>query len=136
MNIKNFLPSILFFAFICALIILVDIKGTDYLLGWFPKIPYSDKLGHFGLYGILALLLNYALDFKKFQFRKFSWHVGSGLILTFAILEEFTQIFLDTRSFDFLDMAADVLGIWLCSSWITRNIAKRIILKLQAVKTR
>jgi hypothetical protein len=125
-KVKKLLPTIFFFAFICALIILVDIKGTEYLLGWFPKIPFSDKLGHFGLYGVLALLLNYALDFRNLQFSKLNWHVGSGIILTFAILEEFTQIFLDTRSFDFLDMAADIAGVWLFSTQRMRNTMSRV----------
>jgi len=128
---KKLIPSIFFFLFICSLIIIVDIKGTGYLLGWFPKIPFADKLGHFGLYGILALLVNYALDFRKINWRSKQLLIGSLIILAFSIFEEFTQLFLKTRSFDFVDMAADVLGVWFFSSSGLRSWVQSIILKFR-----
>ena len=40
-------------------------------------------------------------------------HLGSVLVMFFVVIEEFSQIFLDSGIFDLVDLAADVLGIML-----------------------
>ncbi|MEO9477793.1 MAG: VanZ family protein [Cyclobacteriaceae bacterium] len=127
---------LLFFTLICILIVIVDIKGTEYLLSTIPKIPYGDKLAHFGIFGILAFLFNRALAYKQIIKGTFHWQFGALIVLAFAIIEEFSQVFLSTRSFDFFDILADYLGIWLFSISKTRNLDRRILAYLSGKSTR
>lgn len=122
-SIVKLLPSFFFLTFIIGLIVLVDIKGTQYLVGMIPKVPHADKIGHFALFGLLALLLNYGFGFRDMVLLGKKVMLGSIVIFAFAAAEEFSQIFLTTRSFDLIDLAADILGIWLFSqSKIRRTI--------------
>lgn len=106
---------LLFFTLICILIVIVDIKGTEYLLSTIPKIPYGDKLGHFFIFGLLGLMVNNSLNSRRIRWLHMNCFLGSMLVFGFAVLEEFSQIFLSNRSFDLLDISADLTGIWLFS---------------------
>jgi polysaccharide biosynthesis protein VpsQ len=70
-------------------------------------LPYSDKLGHFFLIGLLGLLLNLSLNCRKWGF----FLIGSLLVGTFATLEEVSQLYSPHRTFDIGDLAADYLGL-------------------------
>jgi len=76
-------------------------------------IPYGDKIAHAVLYGLMALLLNYALDFRKSS----TIQLGSLIVLTFATLEEFSQYYIPSRTFDMGDLLADFVGVVLVSFW-------------------
>ncbi|WP_258103305.1 VanZ family protein [Marinoscillum sp. MHG1-6] len=109
------LPVSIFLTFVCFIILIADIYGTNTLQGLAPGLPQSDKLGHLMAFGVLALLTNFALDFKKIRVLKCTILIGSMAIALFAITEEFSQLFLETRSFDLVDMLFDFLGISVCS---------------------
>ena len=66
------------------------------------------------LYGMMALLLNYGLGFKTV---KFNLQLGSIIVLTFATLEELSQYYIPSRTFDLGDLLADVVGVVLFSFW-------------------
>lgn len=89
-------------------------KGVK-IFSLIDKIPYGDKIAHFLLFGALAWSLNYTLSCKKLYFKKLSFQLGASIVLTFAILEEITQLFIPTRSFDYFDILADVLGVTIFS---------------------
>ncbi len=74
-------------------------------------IPYGDKLGHATLYGVMAMLLNYGLSYRKIK----GLQLGAVLVLTFAILEEFSQIYIPSRTFDLYDILADIVGVLIFS---------------------
>ena len=121
---KRFIPFTLFFLFIIWVISQANSYGTNYLFEWVDNVPYKDKVGHFTLYGILAVLFDLALN-------KANWHVKSWgiskaavFVLTFAILEEFTQIWIPARNFDWVDGLADLIGIFTmvyASRWFLRR---------------
>ena len=73
-------------------------------------IPFGDKGGHFMMYGTLALLLNFSFEFKHF-FNTPMNQLGSICALLFSTAEEFSQLMFATRTFDYYDMVANVLGI-------------------------
>ena len=77
------------------------------------QIPYGDKICHALLYGMMALLLNYGFGFRKF----YTYQVGSIIVLTFATLEEFSQYYIPSHTFDLWDLAADFVGVILFSIW-------------------
>jgi VanZ family protein len=116
-----------FFLFICWIIYTADKGQVHPLLQQFRVFPYSDKVGHFLLYGLLAFVVNLALSQRKIKL--FSHHVPLGALLVgiFAILEEFTQIAFATRNFEWMDMLCDIVGIIFfsqISAWVIRWMDK------------
>ena len=113
-----------FFLFICYIIFLADTADYNFAFRVVGQIPYGDKICHALLYGVMALLLNYGLGFRScavsgrghpdLQF-------GSIIVLAFATIEEFSQYFITSRTFDLWDLGADLLGITLFSiTWARR----------------
>jgi VanZ family protein len=62
--------------------------------------------------GLLAFFVNLLLNCKKIKVFQVSVLKGSVIVLIIVTLEEFSQIFIDNRSFDLLDLTFDYLGIW------------------------
>jgi len=103
--------TVLFTLFILLVIVLADI-GRLGILAVVYQIPYADKVGHFLLYGILALLVDLTL-FRSLPNRDRIWvAVVSGLILALAIgLEELSQRSFSNRTFSLSDLSASYLGV-------------------------
>ena len=80
-------------------------------LGWFERIPFSDKIVHATEYAIFAALLTNALS--RGAIRKLSWRVA-GLAVLIATLygasDEIHQMFVPQRTPDVLDLLADATG--------------------------
>jgi len=106
------LPAILFTLFIILVIILADAGILNRYIGSIYKFPFGDKAGHFILYGVLVLLLNLAL-FRSYPNQNRNWLViKCGLVLTLLIgLEEFSQKYFSSRTFDIVDLSFSYLGI-------------------------
>ncbi|MCH6255732.1 VanZ family protein [Puniceicoccaceae bacterium K14] len=109
----RYIFPISFFAFICWLIYQADTAQSNVFLKLSNSIPHGDKLGHVLLYGTLALSLNLALSFRKIQILKLSLHLGSVIVFTFALAEEVSQGYFQTRNQDFNDILANMIGICL-----------------------
>jgi len=117
--------TVLFALFILLIIVLAD---TDRLgiLKLVNTLPLGDKVGHFVLYGILALLINLTL-FRSLPSRsRTSIAVISGVILALLIgIEEFSQQYFSSRTYSLNDLAAGYLGV-IFFSWMavkTKNKA-------------
>lgn len=127
MKIKSARMEILLCVYVLILaviIFLADRKGTRYLLNFVGNIPYGDKLGHFLLMGIFSLLLNLVLDAKIIKIGKIRYLLGSLIVLVVVTLEEFSQIFISGRSFDWGDLIFDYAGIFLFGE-LARFICRR-----------
>jgi len=100
-----------FFLFIGYIIFLADTASLNLGLEIVKVIPYGDKVMHATLYGMMAMLLNYGLRYRAV------WGVqlGAIIVLTFATIEELSQIFIITRTFDMGDLMADFVGVVLFS---------------------
>lgn len=105
------IPALLFFLFICWIIFLADTDQENWIMKIGHSIRYGDKIGHFVLYGLLSFFINVGMSFRRIRIQKYYIFVGSAAVLLFAFIEEFTQLFLIHRNFDFIDMLFDVLGI-------------------------
>lgn len=103
--------------FLCILlaIILADIGSKNFVFKFIKSIPNGDKFFHLLLYGILALSLNFALNFRTIYLFRFNIQLGAIIVLIFAFLEEISQYFIPSRSFDLYDLLADVIGVILFS---------------------
>ena len=104
--------AVLFFLFICYIIFCADTGQAGFLAGQVRNLPFGDKMGHFLLYGMQAFLVNLAFQNGRWDVYGLSVLKGSTLVLVFAVAEEFTQIFLASRSFELADIVCDLLGIY------------------------
>lgn len=110
MKTKLLISRIFTVCYICILagiIYLANTKSTQSLLKFTGNIPFGDKIGHFFLMGIFALLLNCSLNFK----RVWRLSLGSLIVLVIVTIEEISQIFVRGRTFSWKDLVADFLGI-------------------------
>jgi hypothetical protein len=107
-----------FFFFILFIIFKADTANYNFAFRLIGQIAYGDKLMHGLLYGLMAWALNYGLDFRSIHIKKpFSIHLqlGAIFVLIFATLEEISQLFIVSRTFDVGDLVADVVGVVLFS---------------------
>lgn len=122
---KKYLPSLIFFSFILSLIVLADLDKKNLIMDIGRAVPWGDKIGHFALFGILALLLNMALRFRQIRIHSRWFHLGSVLVFAFATVEEFSQLAFSARTFDLIDLTFDLLGIGILSSVSFRKLLIR-----------
>ncbi len=109
-----------FALFLVSLVILADSGHGGRLFQLANTIPFGDKVGHLMLFGTLSFLLNLRLGGAELRVFAGRMLQGSALILPVVTLEECSQVLFRARSFDLLDLAADVAGIWLCGRLAVR----------------
>lgn len=84
--------------------------------GWFPQIfawvqkGATDKWMHFLLIGVLTLLVNLSIRCKVIRVGNVSIQLGTLAILICTTMEEFSQLFIARRSFDWYDMMCNGSG--------------------------
>jgi len=109
-----------FFGFILWIIVVSDMGGPNVLIDSVRAIPYGDKLGHMGLYTVLALLVNLSLNPRKQKY--IGLPLGCALVLVFALFEELSQYFFtSTRMLDIQDALADMIGVYL-AAWVCAKL--------------
>lgn len=101
------------------LLIITAANAAPELLHAFYRVPGGDKFAHFMLTGIMALLLNLSLQNRRFKWGQLSILCGSAAVMTFMTAEEFSQIWIATRSASFLDLMANISGITIIGSLST-----------------
>jgi VanZ family protein len=63
-----------------------------------------DKIVHIGMFGLWALAVSY--DFRQVKFLM-AWAMG----ISFSLLTEVLQVFIEGRTFDWFDIFADIIGL-------------------------
>ncbi len=111
-----------FFLFISYIIFLADTADYNFAFRTIGHIPYGDKIMHALLYGVMAGLLNWGLRYRKVCLfgACYTPYLGSVIVLVFAAIEECTQYYIPSRTFDLGDLAADLIGVILFSLWRIR----------------
>lgn len=130
-NTLRILPSrriaaVLMLPFTAVFIVLVFQADRGALPRWLAAIhtfPGGDKLGHFLIAGLLSLTLNLAIPERLVRFGRYSVYLGSLLVFITLAAEEFTQLFIQTRTFSWLDLSSDLLGI-LAASYLVWRLAR------------
>jgi VanZ family protein len=102
-----------YFAVVVLIIWLADHRDTQTNFSWIQALPGGDKLGHFLILGGFAFVLNHALRCRTVTLGGKPLLLGNLVVLLLATAEETSQLFIPSRTFDLLDLAADALGIWL-----------------------
>lgn len=98
---------------ILSLIVLADSGHGHRLFSLASRVPGGDKLGHLALFGLLSFMVNLiagAVTTKLFGQQVLK---GTAALWGLTALEECSQLFFESRSFDLLDLGAGALGIWL-----------------------
>jgi polysaccharide biosynthesis protein VpsQ len=113
-----------FFVFILWIIYSADTGEDNVFINLVHRIPFGDKLGHVGLYGGLAFLLNRVLEAKAWRLWGWNLQLGSVLVFGFAVLEEISQGWFDTRNLDGWDVFADFVGVLSASVLTSRKVDK------------
>jgi len=112
--------------FIGWIIYLANTGGSSVFFDLVRMLPAGDKLGHFLLFGTLTWLfcrvsdckgwtlkwvLNRRLNWSKKRLQKVTLPYASVMISVFVLLEEISQNFVPSRTFDGYDLLFDGLGI-------------------------
>ena len=105
--------TVVYFLILVGIVVLADSRGTQFFLKLNFGIPYFDKVGHFVLMGGLSFLVNLALRAKTVSIWKIQYLLGSLIVLLIVTIEEFSQMFISGRAFDWGDLVADYLGIFI-----------------------
>jgi hypothetical protein len=112
--------SISFVVFIGYILYSANTGGSNIFFSTIGKMPFGDKIAHMSLVGTLAFLLNLLLSAKTFSFKGFNILTASFGVFCFMTIEEFTQIWIDNRTFDLLDLTFNYIGIGIASWLIIR----------------
>ncbi|UJR85881.1 VanZ family protein [Sandaracinus amylolyticus] len=96
---------------LATLVVLADADRITPLLVFVHGVPLGDKLGHLVLIGLLALVVELATGGRSVSIARVPIRIGSAVVLALVVLEEISQRWVPTRSFDCGDLAADVIGI-------------------------
>ena len=112
--------SFLFITFIAYILYAANVGHEIFFFKILKSVPMGDKLAHIVLIGTLAFLVNLLLQVKTFKIRKRELLLGSLIVFGLVTVEEFTQIYIPTRSFDLVDLMANYIGIGI-ASWLNFN---------------
>lgn len=96
---KIHLLSVTYTTFIILAIIIANSGSSNVVFSAVKTLPYGDKIGHFILMGGLALVINLSLKYRMVTIIRLSVPLGSLLVLTVVVIEEFTQITNINRTF-------------------------------------
>ena len=95
------------------LLLIIALANSGFaFLGIVNRIPLGDKIGHFVLFGMLAFLVNKALECRTTNLLGKEVLVGCLGVLCFVVIEETSQIYFDSRTFDITDLMYDLVGIY------------------------
>lgn len=100
-----------FLGFIAWVIYMANTGQSNAIFQLVKTTPYGDKIGHFSLFGLLTLVCNLGLKFKRL--RSINILLGTLFVLCFSFIEEASQHWISTRTLDGFDLLADTLGILL-----------------------
>ena len=110
--------------FISAVVFCADRDWLTPAFRFITAHPGSDKVGHFVLIGGMAFLLNLSLDLREVRWLGRGWLLGGVLVGAVCTLEEISQIWMSSRTFDLLDLAGDYAGI-VFFGWLAKVVARR-----------
>ncbi len=103
--------TILFFIFILWIIYLANSGSESIFFDLVHALPFGDKIGHLGLFGSLTLGSNLLTKGKLLSLGSVRMYYGTLFVSLFVTIEEGTQYFIPSRTFDLIDLSADAVGI-------------------------
>lgn len=120
-----------FVVFLFTLIWLADTGHGQWLYRLARLVPGEDKTGHFMLFGVLSLLVNVVLQCSNLRLGRLTLLKGSLIVSLFAMAEEISQLCFRSRTFDLMDLAAGLVGIWMFGRLAARLTKQQLALARQ-----
>ena len=117
---KRWIPFVLWLFFVGTIIICADRSLARPLFDFVGRYPGSDKFAHAVGMCILAFTLNYALRARTVPLKCCRVQLGGLIVAVVMTIEECSQIWIPSRTFDLLDLTANYIGI-LCAGWLIRR---------------
>lgn len=105
--------AVIYIFILAGIVVLADVRETQFLFTFIRRLPYGDKIGHFCLMGMFSLIVNLALNARTIRIWKLNCLLGTLIVLIVVFAEESSQFFVGGRSFDAGDLLADAAGILL-----------------------
>jgi hypothetical protein len=118
MQLKKYIFPIIAFCYAVFLgytIYAANTRTPFFFIEFIRHIPCGDKIGHFCLIGSMSFLLNLALKIRKVNIANINLLLGSLIMFITVSLEEMTQLFIASRTFDLVDLFFNYLGIFVFS---------------------
>jgi len=119
------LMLISFTSFLAVVIFLRNNNLANSFFSLFAVVPYYDKISHFVLMGILAFLAVMSISPLLSYSRTKSTLIVLGTVLTLVAIEEYSQLFIATRTFSLADFVCDFFGVAIFGSIGHLSIDKR-----------
>lgn len=107
------------------IVFIADMRGTN-CFAFLQYVPYGDKVGHFCLMGMFSFLMNLALRAREVKIWRLKYLLGSLIVFAVVAAEEFSQMFISGRTFDWDDLLCDAAGIFLFGE-LARVVSRKII---------
>lgn len=95
------------------ILVLVAISVSAYLQLLPSSLTANDKLGHFILLGTAGFFSHQALNQRMLKTALCPLPLGPALVSIVSVIDELLQMTSTVRSFDLVDMSANLIGIWL-----------------------
>ncbi len=116
--------AVLFAVFIVAVVVLADTRHLGFIASLYD-FPYGDKVGHFVLFGVLALLVNLAA-FERWPKQERGWlALRVSVVLAILIgLEELSQRLFPSRQSSIWDLLASYAGV-AAFAWVAMRITNK-----------
>ena len=109
----------------CLFILLAVVLADLGLMSWFreyaSQYPGIDKAIHFFLVGGLSWVLIFAFNARRLFLRGSSLFVGTIVTIALVTVEESSQLLIDARRFELLDLLADYFGILVAEMMARRS---------------
>lgn len=122
------LSVLLFALFLLLVIVLANTGKVGDVFGWVYFFPYGDKVGHFVLWGTLALLVSLGFPTSRVQILTLKVLKSNLIVCIPPVLEEISQFFFPERSASLIDLAAGLAGVFILGevgAWLQRHLLAR-----------
>ncbi|MCY7345079.1 MAG: hypothetical protein LH614_02575, partial [Pyrinomonadaceae bacterium] len=63
------------------IVVLADVRQTQFLFTFIRNLPFGDKIGHFCLMGMFSLVVNLAFEARTLRIWKLNYLFGSLIVL-------------------------------------------------------
>ncbi|MFH0780993.1 MAG: VanZ family protein [Pseudomonadota bacterium] len=101
----------IFAFFIGWVVYMADTGQKSIFFDLVKMIPFGDKIGHFLLFGFLALGANIVFKLRGMRIGNINLFYGAIVIFVVVVIEEVSQKFMPGRTFDINDIMASLAGI-------------------------
>ena len=110
---------------IATIVALADTDNLGPLLWLVSLVPYGDKVCHFLLMGGFCACTIVALGWSGARAPRRAVLWGTSAVSAVVVVEEISQRWIEGRTFDLIDLAADFAGIllasWAAHWWLARR---------------